>query len=174
MTSERNVVLGTQVSAAVLQDSEDHVVEIDLPDDQTPDMDQQSSSPKQDAEHAVQSTTSIVSEASTASHDATVQYAIVGDHSVEIHLPASEVEQVMATQSDNAHTSTETTQTDQPSMIADRSDEGQPLTQGTTFRGGEKKQTKKFYTSGGFDFNVKFLDDGTIDMNDLKNQASDV
>lgn len=61
---------------------------------------------------------------------------------------------------------------DQPSMIADRSNEGQSLTQGTTFRGGEKKQTKKFYTSGGFDFNVKFLDDGTIDMDSVKAIAS--
>ncbi|MDO4713569.1 MAG: hypothetical protein Q4B28_02760 [bacterium] len=34
---------------------------------------------------------------------------------------------------------------DRPSMIADRSDEGQPLTQGTTFRGGEKKTPKQFY-----------------------------
>lgn len=174
MTSERNVVLGTQVSAAVLQDSEDHVVEIDLPDDQTPDMDQQSSSPKQDAEHVVQSTTSIASEASTASHDATVQYAIVGDHSVEIHLPASEVEQVMATQSDNAHTSTETTQTDQPSMIADRSDEGQPLTQGTTFRGG-KKDPVKFYNSKDeiFPANAKYgivltSDESKVDIEETK------
>lgn len=92
-------------------------------------------------------------------------------------IPTQAQDTVQAPLADESQTTIitkEEKKADRPSMIADRSDEGQPLTQGTTFRGG-KKDPVKFYNSKDeiFPANAKYgivltSDESKVDIEETK------